>query len=96
MLPSYVDGRALGAYISTYAEKFGVEATFGAKVLEVTPLPGDRWQVKYETQQGCATDDYDAVVAAQRPLRGAVHPRNPGAGGLGQWRAVHHSFFTLS
>ena len=40
----------------------GVEATFGARVLDVTPLADDRWRVTYETQQGCSTDDYDAGV----------------------------------
>ena len=77
-LPSYVDGRALGDYISTYAEKFGVEATFGARVLDVTPLADDRWRVKYETQQGCATDDYDAVVVCNGHYEAPYIPEIPG------------------
>ena len=78
-LPSYVDGRALGAYISTYAEKFGVEATFGARVLDVTPLPDDRWRVTYENATRMRRGRLRRRRRVQRPLRGAVRPRNPGA-----------------
>jgi thioredoxin reductase len=91
-LPSYVDGRALGDYISTYAEKFGVQATFGARVLDVTPLPGDRWQVKYETQQGCSTDEYDAVVVCNGHYEAPYIPEIPGQD---EWligdRSIEHS-----
>ena len=93
-LPSYVDGKALGDYISKYAEKFGVQATFGARVLDVTPLPDDRWQVKYETQQGCATDDYDAVVVCNGHYEAPYIPQIPGQEDwLNGERSIVHSLY---
>ena len=93
-LPSYVDGRALGDYISKYAEKFGVEATFGAKVLDVTPLPDNRWQVKYETQQGCSTDEYDAVVVCNGHYESPYVPHIPGQEAwLSEERSIVHSLY---
>ena len=96
-LPSYVDGRALGAYISTYAEKFGVEATFGAKVIDVAPLSDNKWRVTYETQQGCVEDDYDAVVVCNGHYEAPYIPEIPGQDEwLNAERSIVHSLHYLS
>lgn len=77
-LPSYVDARALGDYIEAYAEKFNVDATFGARVLQVTPLPEGRWFIEYETSKGCATEEYDGVVVCNGHYEAPYAPDIPG------------------
>ena len=71
--PLYPDHRQVRSYLEAYAEKFGVQSRirFRSRVVDVAPLPGDRWRVKLEDGGG---GDFDAVVVGSGHQGSPSHP----------------------
>ena len=94
-LPSYVDGRALGDDISTYAGEVQGRGDLSAReVLDVTPLPGDRWRGKVRNATKAALPTNTTPSSrCNGHYAGALRPRDPGAGA--HWvngeRSIVHS-----
>ena len=86
-VPSYIDKRALGRYITRYADEFGVAqlAQFGATVTSVTPTADDRgWEVKWTCDGATQSANFDAVVVANGHYDKPFVPSLPGEG---EWLA---------
>lgn len=71
--PLYPDHRQVRRYLEDYAEKFGVKPRirFRSRVVDVAPLPGDRWRVQLEDGGG---GDFDAVVVGSGHQGSPSHP----------------------